>query len=287
MVLHEEGFIACCTLCDSYFVLVSGHVAPAGFRGRQGTKELDERNEQLQDRWATKRCLLLRCPTCVELLSQLPYLDWLEAHARDTSTLTPLSPCWLVAFEDGQPPPLYMDHKPAGEVGKPKWRLASGVGPAGLELDNSRSGRLWKPSLRGLPNVDTTRYEASDAARALMKASKAVHGKQPVAAAAPEADGASAAPLEFHADVVQRVETALVQSDEPDALARALHAARPLFVRQNWERVAERVDALVAAHEQAAAETARLSDAERRRREQQEELARRERELELRLVELQ
>jgi hypothetical protein len=38
--------------------------------------------------------------------------------------------------------------RPVG--GKPKWTLAQGVGPKTLELDHSRSNRIYKPSLRGV-----------------------------------------------------------------------------------------------------------------------------------------
>jgi hypothetical protein len=53
-----------------------------------------------------------------------------------------------VSFEDGQPPPVYVDENAAKGGIKPRYRLVQGVGPAGLELDRSRTGRLHKPSLR-------------------------------------------------------------------------------------------------------------------------------------------
>jgi hypothetical protein len=46
--------------------------------------------------------------------------------------------------------------------GKPKWRLAQGVGPAGLEVDRSRTGRLHKPSLR-MFGIDATPLKLPDA----------------------------------------------------------------------------------------------------------------------------
>ena len=45
MVLHEEGFVVVCCLCDTYFVLTTGYVAPASYRGKAGTERLDTRNE--------------------------------------------------------------------------------------------------------------------------------------------------------------------------------------------------------------------------------------------------
>ncbi|EFC39058.1 predicted protein [Naegleria gruberi] len=59
--------------------------------------------------------------------------------------------------------PLYMDvGTNAGESQKKqKWELVFGVGPARLELDSSRSGRIYKPSLRSLnlPHISTSLYK--------------------------------------------------------------------------------------------------------------------------------
>lgn len=253
MVQHEEGFIACCSLCDSYFVLTTSLISPAHWRGRGGTKLLDERNERIQQRWALRRCLLLRCPTCVELITALPYLEWIETAVRDLDSLMPLSPCWLVKFEEDQPPPLYLDHHPRGEAGKPKWKLASGVGPAGLELDSSRSNRLWKPSLKQF-GIVAQRYEQSLACR---------NG------------GAS-----HHKERCSRVETALGSLTEAaaDALAEAMHAARPLYESHRWETVAEQIDELVAAAEvtQRDADIAVRAGWSEKQRRQEESCARRD-----------
>lgn len=217
MVLHEEGLVVVCCLCDSYFVLTTGYVAPASYRGKAGTERLDTRNEQIQKNFAQRRWTMLRCPTCVEVTTGVAYLDWIEKHARNIDTLAPMSPCAFVSFDNAEPPPLYMDHKPAGEAGKPKWRLVSGVGPAGLEMDNSKSGRIWKPSLRAV-GIDAPRY-SSDAAN-----------------------------LEYHADILQRVETALAflsQSDKEYDLYEKLSTARPCFSPQRWQSVVEAVGSAV------------------------------------------
>ena len=213
MVLHEEGFVVVCCLCDTYFVLTTGYVAPASYRGKAGTERLDTRNEQIQKDYAQRRWTMLRCPTCVEVTTGIAYLDWIEKHARNIDSLAPMSPCAFVTFDDEQPPPLYMDYKPAGEAGKPKWKLASGVGPAGLEMDNSKSGRIWKPSLRQV-GIDAPRYSSD------------------------------AADQEYHADILQRVETALAflsQSDKVDDLYEMLRASRPCFSPQRWQSVVEAV----------------------------------------------
>ena len=105
-------------------------------------------------------------------------------------------------------------------------RLSSGVGPAGLELDSSRSGRLWKPSLRAAEVDVAPRYEASDAAR---RAGAAAH----------------------HAGVLRKVDLALSAPSVPaDELAEALHAARPLFAPASWAALSEQVEA-AARHVQA------------------------------------
>mgnify|MGYP006135929285 CR=1 FL=1 len=156
MATLDEGVLMCCALCDSYFILITGGVTPAAWRGRNGTKALDERNHRAQLCWEEKRWALLRCATCVECLSGQAFLDWHQAAMRDTELLTPLSPCFAVTFDDAEPPPLFVD-KQASAGGKPKWTLASGVGPAGLELDSSRSNRLWKASLRPF-GIEAPRY---------------------------------------------------------------------------------------------------------------------------------
>jgi hypothetical protein len=240
MVLHEEGFIVVCCLCDSYFVLTTGLVAPASYRGKAGTAKLDNRNVQTQQSFSERTWVMLRCPTCVELAFGMPYLDWIEEYARDASTPTPLCPCFFASFEDDQLSPLYMDHKPAGEAGKPKWRLASGVGPAGLEMDMSKSGRIWKPSLK------------------------------PVGIVAPRYTGA-AADKGYHADILQCVETGLafLGGDDADALYEALKAARPCYAPHGWQTVGELVGSAVEESDEAKRNSERAQQrtwSEKRRR---------------------
>jgi hypothetical protein len=231
-------------LCDSYFVVTTGLVTPGEWSGRAGKAALDKRNAAAQQRMATKRWALLRCPTCVELVSGISFLDWMERCLRDTDMLTPLSPCWAVCFEEEQPPPLYVDQRPASEVGaKPQWTLASGVGPAGLELDSSRSCRLWKPSLRPA-GIDAPRYTD-------------------------DADLGGA----HHSLVRANVEAALAELDaaRADALAERVHAARPLFRADRWGLVAEQVEELAGRAECAHAEaerTERQGWSQKRRRQE-------------------
>jgi hypothetical protein len=48
-------------------------------------------------------------------------------------------------FDEDEGTPLYLN---GGGEGKLKWTLAQGVGPPTLELDKSKSGRVYKPTLR-------------------------------------------------------------------------------------------------------------------------------------------
>jgi len=60
--------------------------------------------------------------------------------------------------------PLFMDVNNSSESKKPKWELVFGVGPARLELDSSRSGRIYKPSLKstGLSHLSTQLYKLDE-----------------------------------------------------------------------------------------------------------------------------
>jgi hypothetical protein len=79
--------------------------------------------------------------------------DQLEQGEFLRNGLAVLSPTFLFSFEEGELPPVY-ENAQTNPGGKPKWRLVQGVGPAGLELDRSRTGRLHKPSLNPF-GVDT------------------------------------------------------------------------------------------------------------------------------------
>ena len=158
----EEGFVVCCSLCDTYLVLIIGGVTPANWRGPL-RKALDDRNFKLQLEWERKGWCLARCPTCIECITGLTFSDWMEQHGRNFDSLTPLSPCRPVSFADDEPPALYVNQQ-ADPGAKPKWTLTSGIGPQGLELDQSRSGRVWKPSLRQA-GITAPRYEPSAADR--------------------------------------------------------------------------------------------------------------------------
>ena len=219
---RDEGVVCNCSLCDSYFVLITGGSNPADYRGKAGTKVKDDRNEKLQQRWGERGWLMLRCPTCVELASGLRYLDWMERHGHDFEMATPLSPCWAVSWAEGELPALFEDHRTDAGGGKPKWALASGVGPAGLELDASRSGRLWKSSLRPV-GITAPRYDGD------------------------EQDAA------WHAEVVRQLDIAFATASVPvaDSLAERLHAIRPAFGRDHWPQVSEEVAELVAMGEEA------------------------------------
>jgi hypothetical protein len=63
--------------------------------------------------------------------------------------------CNFVKFEPDEDSPVYLN---VGEH-KPKWSLVCGVGPKMLELDSSKSGRLYKPAFAALklPHISTTK----------------------------------------------------------------------------------------------------------------------------------
>lgn len=113
-------------------------------------RALTAKYEETQTRCATTAYFMFRCPCCIEQASGKRFEEWL--HSGEEAVL---SPCRYTTFTSttDQPPPLYID---LGEEGhKPKWTLAHGAGPQVLELDRSRSGRLYKPSLGqyGLPSA--------------------------------------------------------------------------------------------------------------------------------------
>ena len=69
------------------------------------------------------------------------YAVWLSS-----SQPAPLSVCKPFIFSPGEPPPLYVQET----AGKDRWTLAQGIGPKTLEMDRSRSGRLYKPALSSI-----------------------------------------------------------------------------------------------------------------------------------------
>ena len=116
--------------------------------------------------------MMLACPTCNAFayryeLNQVAQGEFLRQG------MAVLTPSVLVSFEDGQSPPLYRDEN-AGNDGKPRWRLCQGVGPAGLELDRSRTGRIHKPSLAPF-GVDVRPLTLPEQLRGPRELSEAVH----------------------------------------------------------------------------------------------------------------
>lgn len=177
--MPEVGTVARCLLCNSVFVMVVDVVpSSASFRGRSGKAQLDAHLAGVQERHckgaicvtntdarpqtpatsttdagvedSDNGCMSLRmwrCPTCNELAGGVVYQEWVQDQAPAR-----LSPCALLSFSDTEDmAPLYSNANHPEK--KPKWQLAQGLGPRGLELDKSRSGRLHKPTLRqfGVP----------------------------------------------------------------------------------------------------------------------------------------
>lgn len=129
----------------------------------------------------------MRCPTCVEATHGMRYAEWVARggvfaasgrHSLQKAEPEPepelgggsdedvaLSLVEFVRFDEKEAPPLFLDEQ--GTPGKkPKWTLCQGVGPPGLEVDSSRSGRVFKPSLRPF-GIDRKMYQPLDDACAL------------------------------------------------------------------------------------------------------------------------
>lgn len=109
------------------------------------TNNTTKTNEKLVSK-NNSRVVFLPCPTCAECLSGLHYMEYL-----DSECCAVLSPCIYYSFDVDELPPLYMDIQ-ANTDKKPKWNLVSGLGPQTLELDSSRSGRIYKPFLKTFIN---------------------------------------------------------------------------------------------------------------------------------------
>jgi len=135
---REVASIAVCLMCDCYFMWVLNFVSLAEFRGGKGKGALEHYYGKLQDHF-TAQFFWLRCPQCAELTSGKSYREWLTG-----GTETELSPSYFFCFGEDEKSPIYID---MGE-GKPSWKLAKGVGPAGIQLHRSRSGRIYKNSLK-------------------------------------------------------------------------------------------------------------------------------------------
>ena len=224
---HDVGIVYMCAMCESYFVLGMTSVDYTQFRGREGTRQLEDYYMKLQTQYEEQNWAMQRCPTCIESATGKSYSDWLSS--ADPAIL---SVCRAAVFEDGQPPPLYVQET----AGRNRWSLAQGVGPKTLELDRSRSGRLYKPALRGVLSTPAL---------------------APYSAA--EAGGGA----EGHAHMLAAVEAALGRAarcgrGEADALAAELMQCTPAF--SNWDAAAEALAAAAAAAEAACPETADSGD---------------------------
>jgi hypothetical protein len=125
----------------------------------------------------------MRCPTCVEATHGMRYTEWVArggvfaasgrhslqkaepepaseeavALAASSDDDIALSLVEFVRFDEIEAPPLFLNEE--GTPGKkPKWTLCQGVGPPALEVDSSRSGRVFKPSLRPF-GIDRKMYQ--------------------------------------------------------------------------------------------------------------------------------
>jgi hypothetical protein len=148
----EGAAVSNCLLCDSYALLTLGLLPDRKLaRGIKGRAAHEDLLEAFQEKHALReKTFFVACSTCNAFASASdPDLGFDQVkqgeYLRDG--LAVLTPCHLVVFDDEELPPVYRNEESdAGK--KPKWRLTQGVGPAGLELDRTRTGRLHKNSLR-------------------------------------------------------------------------------------------------------------------------------------------
>lgn len=149
--LREISSIANCLVCDSFFIVIIGTVPPNNqFSGKKGKVMFEEILEKIQNNLNSNnednvfhhQVKMFACPTCAETIYKKNYLE----YVNDSSISTIFSPCLYHIFEENEFPAIYEDVKRGN--GKPKWSLIHGVGPYSLELDSSRSGRIYKPSLK-------------------------------------------------------------------------------------------------------------------------------------------
>lgn len=191
--MRPIGIIANCLLCDNYFMLIVDHV---DLREIKGKNALEEKLEKVQLKYTIhKRYLYSACPTCQEVCYGTKFQDYYHSEKECN-----LSICKVVMFEDKEIKlqiktkkikteiynsmeifdenpvkkikdaviheewiedgvPIYIDMSDEGQ--KPKWTLNLGLGPQKIELDTSRSGRIYKPFLKqfGLNGVPYQKNE--------------------------------------------------------------------------------------------------------------------------------
>ena len=151
--MGEGAAIYNCILCDSYALITLGVLPDRKLaRGIKGKAAYEDLLESFQESHASPaRCHLLACPTCNAYARQddaahsakSSYrIRWNRAgsHAR----VSPSSPRVSSSRSRRASSPHIRRRRRPGA--KPKWRLVQGVGPPGLEVDRTRTGRLHKPS---------------------------------------------------------------------------------------------------------------------------------------------
>eukprot|EP00668_Euglena_longa_P035831 GGOE01046043.1.p1 GENE.GGOE01046043.1~~GGOE01046043.1.p1 ORF type:complete len:288 (-),score=73.76 GGOE01046043.1:351-1145(-) len=115
---------------------------------KKGSESRQDYIVEVQARLASSCFTLHLCPTCTELACGQRWQSWLDTKQEGIVTVMQWV-CFEGLCEDL---PVYINQRPPDA--KPHWVLAQGVGPKGVELDSSRSGRIHRPTLRqyGIPN---------------------------------------------------------------------------------------------------------------------------------------
>ena len=222
----EGAAVSNCLLCDSYALLTLGLLPDRKVaRGIKGKAAHEDLLEAFQEKRALKNhTFFLACATCNAFASASDPnqgFDQVKQGEYLRSRLAVLTPCHLVVFDDEELPPVYRNEESDAKR-KPRWRLAQGVGPAGLELDRTRTGRLHKTSLRPV-GIDVRALSLSDD---LARDPRALARAVREACAFAEGTLADAADAAGAGDAKSTEEAETVEIESAEAACRLLRAWR-------------------------------------------------------------
>eukprot|EP01060_Flectonema_neradi_P025800 TRINITY_DN34633_c0_g1_i1.p1 TRINITY_DN34633_c0_g1~~TRINITY_DN34633_c0_g1_i1.p1 ORF type:complete len:308 (+),score=34.48 TRINITY_DN34633_c0_g1_i1:43-966(+) len=136
-----------CLMCKSHLALKIAVLDPESFRPILSFENpADLQSDWLvdhQEKITKRQYTTAICPYCVSIGQGLNWAQWLESHEDAYLQIVR-----FVEFEEGEGAPLYLNDAPK-TANKPKWKICQGVGPQTLELDSSRSYKIYKKSYRG------------------------------------------------------------------------------------------------------------------------------------------
>ena len=136
-----------CLMCRSHMALKITVLDPNSFKPILSSENPAELQSdwliEIQENITKRKYTSAICPYCVGIGHGLKWSEWLESTEEAYLQLVK-----FVEFEEGEGPPLYINDAPQTS-NKPKWKICQGVGPQVLELDSSRSNKIYKKSYRG------------------------------------------------------------------------------------------------------------------------------------------